>query len=215
MEKKVGWLAIIVGLGLLTATHISAQTLFYLTGNPGYIAQGVAQTDSSANGWTITGSANYQNGPEFAINGPGYPESDIYFTLDFASKSETPLQPGLYTNATRFPFNVAGLPQADWTNGLDIDGEGRGDNELTGEFIVLQAVYSSGTLISFAADFIQNDENNASNQDYGSIRYNSSIPLDIETGHSFTLVPEPSASQLFFFAILLFGAMCFLRRIKN
>src|SRR6185369_16502479 len=66
------------------------------------------------------------------------------------------LKPGFYDKAMRAPFATAGHP------GLEVTGDGRGCNTVTGSFTVLQATfdYSSGTpqLISFAAQFEQHCE---------------------------------------------------------
>ena len=70
--------------------------------------------------------------------------------LNFAAPNNARLVPGTYTGATRWPFQAPGVP------GLDVDGEGRGSNTLTGQFTVTQAVYgASGNIVSFAASFEQ------------------------------------------------------------
>jgi hypothetical protein len=217
MKLTFASLCLLAVLTFSQGEYASAQTLFYLTGNPGYLALGTTQTDSSANGWSISASINSQEGVTFEINGPGYPSSsDTNFELDLASLSQTQLQPGLYTNATRYPFNYISYDSpSTWTNGLSLAGEGRGDNTLTGEFLIFQATYSGGAVTSFAADFIQNDPGNPTSQDYGSIRYNSSIPLDVETGTSYTLVPEPTVAPLLVLGMSLLGGCGFLRRARS
>jgi hypothetical protein len=117
---------------------------------------------------------------------------------------------GLYLNATRFPFNLSYYPTYSATNGLSFTGNGRGDNMLTGEFQVLEASYSDlGVVQTFAADFIQNDEGNIYNSDYGSIRYNSSIPIDVPATFPSSLpVPEPSTAYLFLAGVIVLGPRC-------
>ena len=57
-------------------------------------------------------------------------------------------------------------------------GDGRGDNQSTGTFNVLDIQYGSGsTITSFAADFVQFDELSTSAWNIGSIRYNSTVPI--------------------------------------
>jgi hypothetical protein len=53
------------------------------------------------------------------------------FTFDFVAPSGRELTPGRYPGATRYPFQETGEP------GLDVSGDGRGCNELTGSFTVL------------------------------------------------------------------------------
>ncbi len=72
---------------------------------------------------------------------------------------------------------------------------GRGDNQISGWFNVLEATYSpiDGSVVSFAVDFQQYDELSTTNWTEGSIRYNSSIPVT---------VPEPSSAALMVLAIM-------------
>jgi Calx-beta domain len=91
------------------------------------------------------------------------------WSLDFAAPGNVPLTPGNYENAQRFPFQPADAP------GLDVSGEGRGCNRLTGRFDVLDASYSpSGAVQSFAADFEQHCEGNVPAL-FGSLRVNSNL----------------------------------------
>lgn len=53
-----------------------------------------------------------------------------WWSLDLAAPSGKPLAPGTYTGATRHPFNEPNEP------GLDLSGNGRGCNTLTGEFTI-------------------------------------------------------------------------------
>ena len=54
------------------------------------------------------------------------------------------------TGTTRWPFEAAGVP------GLDVSGDSRGSNTITGQFTVNQAVYdASGNLVAFGASFTQ------------------------------------------------------------
>lgn len=112
-----------------------------------------------------------------------------YWNFDFAAPTYNPqdntndgqlLHVGLYSNATRFPFNSPTRP------GLNISGNGRGNNTLGGWFNVREIVYGPGNDITkFAVDFRQFDEspNQTGPSLYGSLRFNSSIAI--------TPVPEP------------------------
>src|SRR5437870_4871150 len=121
----------------------------------------------------------------------------IWWYLDFAAANNVPLVPGRYLNAVRYPF------QDPSQNGLSLGGEGRGCNTLTGEFTVLESVYGSGgTVVRFAADFIQHCEGGTAAL-YGGIRYNSRVtnpvpvldslsPSSIPSGSAFTLTVNGS-----------------------
>lgn len=117
-----------------------------------------------------------------------------FWSFDFAAPSYDPvantndgqqLVAKFYDNATRFPFN------SPTRSGMDISGNGRGNNQLSGWFNVLEAVYGTdGVVERFAVDFRQYDENldQTGPSLYGSLRFNSDIPL--------TPVPEPAAYVL-------------------
>ncbi|MGE5286718.1 MAG: hypothetical protein ACM3ML_05845, partial [Micromonosporaceae bacterium] len=85
---------------------------------------------------------------------------------------------GTYPNATRYPFNGSG-------NGLNVDGEGRGCNTLTGSFTVKQAVFSASdnSLKNFDATFTQHCEG-ATPALNGELKYNSAPVTSAPTGVS-------------------------------
>src|SRR5919201_507778 len=74
---------------------------------------------------TLRGSAGYA---EIGVSGG---TAGDYYTLDFAAPSGQTLAPGVYVGAQRAPFREAGRP------GIDIYGSGRGCNEISGLFEVL------------------------------------------------------------------------------
>jgi hypothetical protein len=106
-----------------------------------------------------------------------------FWFLTFSSTrpftSSPPLATGQYLNATRWPFQPTGQP------GLDVWGDGRGSNTLTGQFEVLELDRSNPFAIKFAVNFEQHTEGDTPGL-YGQLRYNSSIPI----------VPEPSSLLL-------------------
>jgi len=165
-------LALLCGLvgSLASAQPVAAQTtLLVLNSQPGdYIGQGISQTITPADG-VFTPSRNYANGVTVTFFGfqPGN-----FWILDFAAPGAAPLAVGSYEHATRFPFQLPTDP------GLDVDGDGRGCNTLTGRFDVLQVTYgNSGEVVAFAADFEQHCEG-ASAALLGSIRFNAGpIPV--------------------------------------
>ncbi|HEX5733951.1 MAG TPA: hypothetical protein VF131_14045 [Blastocatellia bacterium] len=91
---------------------------------------------------------------QIAFQQPGGTE---FWFLNFgADKLNRNLTPGFYHNAERTPFARFGRP------GLDVGGNGRGCNAVTGKFIVLDASFdysgSSPSIRSFAARFEQHCE---------------------------------------------------------
>jgi VCBS repeat-containing protein len=76
-----------------------------------------------------------------------------WWYLDFQAPQGSALTPGSYPNAQRAGFGPANLP------GMDIFGDGRGSNTLTGNFTVLQSSFSpSGQVQHFDIQFVQHSE---------------------------------------------------------
>ena len=139
-------------------------TYVSMTSQPGdFVGNGQAYTF----GGTITAkvlSGGFANTVEIDISSPGQS-----WTLDLAAPNQAQLVPGIYTGATRWPIEAAGVP------GINVSGNGRGANTLTGQFTVSQAVYnSSGNIVSFVASFVQYA--NGSNASLsGQIEYNDTL----------------------------------------
>ncbi len=96
----------------------------------------------------VLGSGSYTNDVDIAVT-----SGNDWFYYDFAAPNLARLVPGVYTGATRWPFEAANTP------GLDIDGDGRGSNTLTGQFTVYQALYDgTGQITDFSASFEQHSE---------------------------------------------------------
>jgi hypothetical protein len=115
------------------------------------------------------------------------------------SLSGQPLKPGLYDMATRYPFNSPTKP------GINISGAGRGNNQESGWFQILDISFTtSGDLERLAVNFKQFDENLTESGPwlFGALRINSTIP-----------VPEPE-SYLMLLAGLGVVAL-FVRRRAN
>ena len=92
--------------------------------------------------------------------------------MNFAAPDEADLTAGTYADATRWPFQAAGVP------GLSVSGEGRGCNQLVGHFDVRDVVYGAdGSVEQFAADFEQHCEGADRPALTGQIRFNSDVPL--------------------------------------
>ena len=151
----VGWLS--------SAEPVGAQTTYLaLDSEPGdFIGGGISQTFTPAEG-DFDASRNFDNGVTVNFNGGAF----NLWTLDFAAPGDAALAVGAYENATRFPFQSPTDP------GLDVSGQGRGCNMLTGRFEVLEIVYGPGGEVKrFAADFEQHCEGLPPAL-FGSIRFN-------------------------------------------
>lgn len=91
-----------------------------------------------------------------------------------------PLQVGFYDNAVRYPFNPVGVA------GMDVSVNSSGYNTLSGWFNVLEVAYDANHQVTtLAVDFAEFGENSvkAGPGLYGSLRFNSAIPLT-------TTIPE-------------------------
>jgi hypothetical protein len=111
--------------------------------------------------------------------------SPSYWSLVLQTPSAGIPQIGLYVGATRWPFQNAGQP------GMDFASAGRGENQLDGWFDILDLQQSNGTITSLAVDFYQHGDGYGSSLnpwEFGSIRYNSTIPI--------TPAPEPQTLAL-------------------
>lgn len=77
---------------------------------------------------------------------------DDDWDLTFAAPEGQHLMNGIYTNATRSPFNSPVKP------GLSVSGAGRGCNTLTGQFNIRQIISSGTQLKRLLVDFEQHCE---------------------------------------------------------
>jgi subtilisin len=150
-----------------SAFALLGTTYFILNSEPGdYIGQGQRIIHG-----TFDGTAQLQhNSAGENINTYYFGEGLSYWWhLDFGAKSGSTLAPGVYEQAIRYPFNTT-------QPGLSVDGDGRGCNEVTGRFVVMDlARNASNEITRFAADFEQHCENSPPGL-RGSVRYNSQVP---------------------------------------
>jgi hypothetical protein len=142
-----------------------AATGVYLTGDPGdYIVgnQTLTFLPSDAN-IDVTGTTA---GVSVYLSTPGFSHS---WSLDFLPPDLVPLTVGDWGGATRAPFHSPRKP------GLEVSGDGRGSNRLTGIFDVLQADFGpDGKIAHFDAIFEQHSEGGEP-ASYGRVRYNSTV----------------------------------------
>jgi VCBS repeat-containing protein len=132
----------------LTIAPTPGVTSVTMVSQPGdYIGQGLTYSFTPETG-TFLVSRNFDNGVSLYYSGGGQ-----WWYFDFAAPFNADLTPGDYANATRWPFQASDVP------GLNVSGNGRGSNTLTGHFTVTQAVYAAdGTVLRFAATFEQHSE---------------------------------------------------------
>ncbi len=122
---------------------------------------------------TFSISKNYAGGASIYVSQGG-----DSWSLDFAALNGFPLTTRTYSGAVRFPFQGPNQP------GLDISGQGRGSNELTGSFTIKQIVYADEKITAFWATFEQHSEG-------GSPALTGEVRINAEDGAP-TPEPEPS-----------------------
>jgi hypothetical protein len=143
-----------------------APTGVFLTGQPGdYIVGNQTLTFLPSNASiSVTGGIG---GVHVSLNTPGFGH---FWYLDFVPPSTLPLTAGDWGSATRYPFESPTKP------GLDVSGDGRGSNTLTGDFEILEEAFdSSGNITSFDALFEQHSEG-AVPAAFGRVRFNAPVP---------------------------------------
>src|SRR5262245_41972801 len=163
-------LVVLVALAGAGETSWAAQTSLSMSSDPGdYIGGGQQYFYSSSDG-VFTARRNFDNGVSVSFNTPTFSH---FWYLDFAAPFEQPLTIGVYTGATRFPFQDPSEP------GLAVYGDGRGCNTNTGSFEVREIVYGTGDVItSFRAFFEQHCEGGLPAL-RGEIRFNANIPVEL------------------------------------
>jgi hypothetical protein len=163
-------LILLASLALASATAAAADPTFLsMSSQPGdYIGQGLTHYFTPA---TAGFTPSYDGSlARFAVITPGYTE---WWYVTIAAPPGQPLVAGSYANAVRAEFRGPGQP------GLDMYGDGRGCNTLTGSFTVLHALYGPGnTVVQFDATFEQHCEG-ATPALTGEIRYDATPGLTL------------------------------------
>jgi hypothetical protein len=160
-------LRIVIGLGgAVLAADGAAETVILLdsqSGDP--IGNGIARRLDETRG-TITASLVdifNQGRQDVAV---AFRDGNDLFMVQFAAPDGRVLEPGVYEDARRWPFQPAGHP------GLDASGYGSGCNTLTGRFVVHEVLISNGVVERFAADFEQRCDYEISSL-FGTVRFRS------------------------------------------
>lgn len=166
-RKTVSILAIFTVAGMMATA--SAQTFLTVNSQPGdFIGQGLSQTFTSSDG-TFTAQTTYKDGVAVYFQGGGH-----FWSLFFGPPNTQSLSKGVYEGAQRFAFRAAPKP------GLDVDGDGRGCNTLTGRFLLSEIEIVDGVVQKLAVDFEQHCEGSASAL-FGSVRFNSAVTVEPRT----------------------------------
>jgi|GEM_PF-981638 uncharacterized delta-60 repeat protein len=144
--------ALIEGTSLTTTRSIttSLTSLVMNSESGNYVGQGKNYNFSATSG-TYNAFRAYPTNPSSnnAIRATYNEASGKYWDLSFAAPSNAPFIAGTkYTGATRFPFQSNSVP------GLSVFGEGRGYNNLEGQFTINQIIYGANdTIASLDASF--------------------------------------------------------------
>jgi len=135
-----------IALSTLVSGCVLERTSITLTSDAGdYIGGGKKYDYSNKNALINT----TENGGLFHLSISG----NEWWYADFQMPAgHSQLEPGTYTQLTRYPFNDQS------TGGLSWSGEGRGCNTLTGSMEIKKATYVSGKLTAVALTFEQHCE---------------------------------------------------------
>ena len=183
---------ILFGLMMLLSLNVMAYPTTFLEMHSeagDYIGQGQDYYFTESDG-SFAGSQSYWGNPDYANNSVSFSflsnDSSQWWYLDFSTHQlGIDLTEGTY-DAVRFPFEPAG------SAGMDISGDGRGSNTLTGVFTILDIDFgANGAINSFAATFEQHSEGSTPAL-FGSFAFNS---------NAFN-VPEPKPLYLLVIGLL-------------
>ena len=176
------------------ARALASGRLVFISSPSSSIGSGESVTAGPENGFNVYAYTYPVNSLPWYYSYPYGGLSPIWFSINdystnpdtlaarsWSLKFEAPwlqrLQIGSYSGASR--FGDVGIP------GLDFSRHGRTNSNPKGSFEILDASYNEddGTVLAFAANFLQYDNSNLNNWVKGAIRYNSDLPS--------SLVPEP------------------------
>ena len=153
------------GIGDICDTEFNDTYIILDSEENDYIGQGIYQEFFLKDGNFVV-VRNFDNGVTVRYKG------NDSWALDFVAPNDADLMVGTYSMATRFPFQDASDP------GLNVSGDARGCNVLSGEFNVSLVEYASnGDVNKLVATFEQHCEN-LTPALYGKVSYKL-IPDDI------------------------------------
>jgi hypothetical protein len=161
---------LIATLSLAANARASASTFFALNSQPGdFIGGGITQTFTAADG-TFSVRPVFNGGVNVSFNTANF---SSFWSLSFGPLSgQTLVANQEYEGAQRFAFHSPTKP------GIEIFGDGRGCNTITGRFLVSDITFASdGSVQTLAVDFEQHCEG-APPALFGSVRFNSSVAVE-------------------------------------
>lgn len=161
---------------LVSSASARAASAFSLISSPqSWIGGGQSILVTQEDGFTFSGSLDSGWAANLSVNDFNGRTGQVitsWWLLELATPEERPLTPGTYPNAKKYPFQGLAFP------GINFEGNGRSNNDVSGSFEVYELVAQpDGTILSFAADFIQYDEAITDWWNRGSLRLNSDRPL--------------------------------------
>jgi hypothetical protein len=165
LAGAIGTALILSSLGVTPAAAAAPQTSYSFVSTPGdYIGQGVSSNYAPPTATiTIGGTAS-----SLTVSVRTSTES---WNITLAAPSGERLRPASYLNAERSAFRTGRAP------GLDVNGDGRGCNQVYGTFVINQiGADASGNVNMLDATFIQNCESATAAPLNGTVNYNA-VPL--------------------------------------
>ena len=158
-KRLLGWLVLVSALLVSGAASAQSNLVAYYSSSGDYIGQGGTYYTLNEAEFGVSGSAD-----RFVVSAFGY-------SAYFDGPGATALQVGVYTNATRWPFN-------DDTPGLSVSGNGRGCNQLCGDFEIRElGLTDAGDVNRLWVTFTQHCECFMAPLS-GEIRYHSQLAPD-------------------------------------
>jgi hypothetical protein len=141
------WAILLIG-GAANAQSVTSGTLAFSGDQGDYISGGRSYNYSTAANDSLNVNSN-GNGITVSVNGA----SGDWWTLSLSAPSGQTLAPGVYNAATRDAFKAPTVP------GLDLSGNGRGCNTLTGSFVIQNVVFGPDNYVQkFDATYEQHCE---------------------------------------------------------
>ena len=181
--NRIRILLTLFGLLIFGITAHAQVTSLTLNSDPGDYIGGGQFTFLTTSDGTFSAQQNFDQGVSISFFGQG-----MFWFLDFAAPNNQLLAVGPYPGATRFPFQASTVP------GLDVAGDGRGCNMLTGSFQVLEVSYGAGSTInSFDAIFEQHCEG-AVPALRGEVRYNAHPIVNVTAPSRLTVLENQNVN---------------------
>jgi hypothetical protein len=152
----------------VVGAQLTITNFLFASSAQSFIGQGQSLYASPTNGYNVALTQFAPNSLQFNISPTN--SAGTNWILEFSDTNDF-FGVGVYSNAV----SAGQVPTR-----LLFSGMASGYNTSDGSFKVLEATYSSNQLVSFAADFIQYDNNDTNSWNEGSIRFNSTIPDSVD-----------------------------------